>query len=374
MRARKSTANKSSRPVVPTMIKFDRITKLLPFIAATLGLVFLAFCNFAIAQTTAIVTKNNPYSPSPTGKVKSNTPVPVPTQATASTSSVSREVAFVMQNQAATQRDEARPNIAQNSTKPARVFEISPSRPAVEIYKVGIGDVLAIKLVNSPQGAGYFSVLPDGTIDYPLAGENIVVANKTVDTIGKTIAAGITLFPDPKVEVKVREYLSHKVTVSGLVETTGERSIQRDAIPLFVIRADAVVSSKATKAVIRRNNPVKDETYYLRDSNTDNVLVYPGDSIEFAEGSEPVAEQNADFYSIIGDIVTPGRKEYSAQIRLSQALLASGGVKGSPKKAVIKRKDANGVVSIIEFNLRALKDGKAMDPIILSGDAVEIRN
>ena len=44
------------------------------------------------------------------------------------------------------------------------------SLPPTEIYRVGVSDVLFISLQNAPaKTSTYFTVLNDGTIDYPLA-------------------------------------------------------------------------------------------------------------------------------------------------------------------------------------------------------------
>ena len=59
---------------------------------------------------------------------------------------------------------------------------------------------------------------------------------------------------------------------------------------------------------------------------------------------------------------------------LFQAILASGGAKGNPKKAMIRRKSDNGTLNVAEHNLRAIRDGKAPDPILSPGDMIEIGN
>ncbi len=330
--------------------------------------IFLAFSS-AYAQTNANSGKNNPYSPSPSGKVletkQTQNPSPTPT----TVRSVPGEVAFIMQRNQSGNREETHPNIAQQNYKPVKAAEPKPLKPT-EIYKIGIGDVLFVNLKNSPAGSGYYAVRTNGTIDYPLAGENVNAVDQTVAAIEDTLKKGITLFPDPQVEVKVREYASHKVAVSGMVDNPGEKSLQREAIPMFVIRAEAVVSAKATKAVVTRAPLLKPEIYDLADASTENVLIYPGNSIEF---TAPEAV-NAGFYIISGEIASGGQKNLTQGMTLYQAFVAAGGAKGNPKKAIIRRKNNDGVLSGLELNLRAIKDGKASDPALFQGDVIEIRN
>ncbi len=190
--------------------------------------------------------KNNPYSPSPGGR--------------------GNDFPSVI--------------VAQRTLKRTKNAE-TLVKPLTEIYKVGVGDILFVDLKNSALGSRYCTVRQEGTIDFPLAGEDIIVAGQTVDEIAELLASGITLFPDPRLEVKVREYASHKITVSGMVDNPGDKSLRREAIPLYVIRSESVISTKATKVIIKRAKLIKLEVYDLHGPETDVVLIYPGDTVEF---------------------------------------------------------------------------------------------
>ena len=98
-------------------------------------------------------------------------------------------------------------------------------RPLTEIYKVGVGDILHVNFKNSDNGSGYYTVFEDGSIDYPLAGDNVVVTDKTPDQIARDLTAAVTLYPDPKFSVTVRQYSSHRFMVKGLVMNGGEETI-----------------------------------------------------------------------------------------------------------------------------------------------------
>ncbi len=338
-------------------LRFGPIFSAFLFVTVATGLMF--------GQAKDDGSKNNPYSPSPTPNVspKRDPKVSVPVKVGPG------EVKFIMQRKNPPQPDTQQPTIAQATFKIEKPAEIR-STPPSEIYKVGVGDVLFVNLKNSAHGSGYYTVRTNGTIDYPLAGENVIAADQTVDSLEKMLTSAITLFPDPQVEVKVRQYSSHKITVSGLVENSGEKSLQREAIPLFVIRAEAGVDSKANKALVKRAPLLKIETYDLSDPNTDNILIYPGNSVEFAGDGSPTG----GFYFIAGEIGSSGQKDLTFGLTLYQAVIASGGAKGNPKKAVIRRKNEHGIFTLIEHNLRWIKDGKAVDPAVVSGDVIEIRN
>jgi len=170
-----------------------------------------------------------------------------------------------------------------SSYRPEEIPRSAPRILETQVYKVGPGDVLFIDLTNSQNGKGYYSVLEDGTVDFGLSGEKIIVNGKTPDEIARVLESRITLYRDPRVEVRVREFASHNITVSGLVSNGGRQYIQREAVPLYVVRAQADVNSRATKVIIRSRTLGVATTYDLNSAVTENILIRPGDDIEFTQ-------------------------------------------------------------------------------------------
>lgn len=256
--------------------------------------------------------------------------------------------------------------------KRANVNAVSPT----EVYKVGAGDVLFISLRDAPaKASNYFTVLNDGTIDYPLAGEMVQVGGLTIEEIEDSIKSKIKLYESPQVSVKVREHASHVVTVLGTVEKPGELYLKREAMPLFIIRAEAVVQARTDSLTIKRAN-AETEQIDLRDVKSDDVLIFPGDILEFkASGNSDGNAANRQFYFIGGNIASAGQKDFFPGLSLTQAVLASGGLKKSTvRKVVIRRKNQEGLLSPLEFDLNAIKSGKQPDPAIKAGDTIEIGN
>ena len=92
----------------------------------------------------------------------------------------------------------------------------------------------------------------------------------------------IKLYENPQISVKVREHSSHSITVLGLVEKPGIKYLQREAVPLYVIRAEAIAQPRANHIAIRRAENDEIEQYSLLDSKNDDVLIFPGDIVEFS--------------------------------------------------------------------------------------------
>lgn len=256
--------------------------------------------------------------------------------------------------------------------KRANKFNLSPT----EVYKVGISDILFISLQNAPSGSTtYFTVLNDGTIDYPLAGERVSVQDLTTDEIEEYLKEKIKVVENPQITVRVRDHLSHSISVLGLVEKPGEKFLQREAITLFVVRAEANVKPTANRVIIRHTNSVTD-TFDLNLINYEDVLVFPGDIIEFTNYVEPeTAVQIPQFYYIGGEVKSVGQKDFYKGITLTQAILASSGLSRSKiKSVIIRRKNKEGLLEATEYNLFEIKDGKVPDPSIEAGDTIEVGN
>src|SRR5215208_693459 len=101
-----------------------------------------------------------------------------------------------------------------------------------ELYRVGVGDVLDIRLLNSANSKStLFTIVGGGVIDLPVAGGSISVAGLTPEEIQTRIAAELkrrAVEENARVSVNVRQYLSHSVTVTGLVVNPGTRFLRRE--------------------------------------------------------------------------------------------------------------------------------------------------
>jgi protein involved in polysaccharide export with SLBB domain len=307
-------------------------------------------------QTLDGKSKNNPYAPSPTGR--SGPP-------SDSGPSAGKAIAFTIEPQA------IRSEVIPGPASPAATKKPIPSVAPIDEYRVAANDVLQIKLKNTAARSDYYTVRADGTIDFPLAGENVRVAGNTVDEIRAMLAGAIKLFPDPKLEVTVRDYASHKVTVSGSVGNPGEKSLRREAVPLYVIKAEAMIEPESRSVRVTKPGQTSADSYDLADSKTDNVIVYPGSRIEFVGGRSASADTK---YFITGKRVAAGEKHLSDGLTLMQAATAANPSGAEMKKAVVRRRNGSGILSNLEFDLRSVKSGKIADPVLIAGDIIEIRN
>ncbi len=243
--------------------------------------------------------------------------------------------------------------------------------PLTEIYKVGIGDVLYINLQDTT--AKYYTVLMDGTIDYPLAGKLVSVVDLTTDEIEELLREKIKLYQNPQITVKVREYASHKIKVEGLAKA-GDYFLQREAIPLVVVKTMVNADSKADKVVLERENSDPRELD-LKNSENDNFLIQKGDLLRFETGNISTNSLSADksqYYYFGEKVCSGGKKEFHNGITLIQAVFnACGGLNDKLKEIKILRKAENGNFIALKFNVKEILQNKQADPQIQPGDMID---
>ena len=235
-------------------------------------------------------------------------------------------------------------------------------------YKIGVGDVLDIRLLNSntPRST-LFSVLEGGLIDLPVAGGPIAVAGLTVEEIQNRIAAELKrrAVEGARVSVGVRQYASHSVIVTGLVSNPGTKFLRREAVPLYVIMAEAQAHSDAARVAIMHDGSAG--TFLdLNDPAALNFLVQPGDTIS-------VTVRPQEFYYIGGHISYSGQKNFQPGITLLQALIAAGGLSRQGTNVVeLSREGKDGLLTTTTFKLKEIKAGKVQDPKLEAGDRIEV--
>ena len=240
-----------------------------------------------------------------------------------------------------------------------------------KLYRVGPGDVLDVRINDaaSPQST-LFTVTPAGLLEHPLLAEPLHVGGLSVEEIGTAIETDLkrrALNESPKVSVGVRDYASHTILVSGLVKDSGTKILRREAIPLYVVVADAQPLPEAARVTVLRAEA--NETYEidLGEPAQMNLLVRPGDVISLQPNV-------AQFLYIGGEVKSPGEKTYRRGLTLTQAIIAAGGVTPKGKEARLGRDDGHGFLTVTRLKLKDIESGKVPDPVVRPGDRIMIVN
>lgn len=248
---------------------------------------------------------------------------------------------------------------------------LTPAEPLTSVYRVGIGDVLDIRLLNDkdPRQSTLYTVLAGGALEYPLLHDPVTVAGMTTEELAAQLIAELRhrgVFQHPQVRVSVREYASHTVLVSGLVGDPGTKILRREAIPLYVVVAEAQPKPEAGRAVVVSHATGRATNVDLADAAGMNALVQPGDVIS-------LVALPPEFFYAGGEIGSPGQKDFHSGMTLTQALLAAGGVTAQAgAKVKVSRAGADGRLVSTEYDLQAIEGGAVPDPLLQAGDRIEV--
>jgi protein involved in polysaccharide export with SLBB domain len=238
-----------------------------------------------------------------------------------------------------------------------------------DIYRVGPSDVLDIQ-IKGAQGtqSTLFTVSPSGLLEHPMLTEPLPVKGLSVEEIGPKIENDLkkrALIENPKVVVAVRDYSSHTILVTGLIRQSGTKFLRREAIPLYVVVADAQPLPEAARITILRNEQKQVYEIDLAEVADLNLLVLPGDVITL--------HPNVTRYIYIGgEVKFPGEKTFRRGLTLMQAVIAAGGLTQKSKVAELARDDGKGFLVATRVSLNEIQSGRTVDPLLKPGDRITI--
>ena len=260
------------------------------------------------------------------------------------------------------------------STLGSTALPISTSKPAndialTKVYRVGPGDVLDVRLTESvsPQST-LFTLTPAGLLEHPDLSAPLPVAGLTVEEISARIESDLKQrvpAKDPRVSIGVHEYVSHTILVSGLVKEPGTKILQREAIPLYVVVADAQPLSEAGRVTVLRNESNESFMIDLSEPSEMNLLVRRGDVLTL----QPDPPQ---FFYLDGEVKSPGEKTLRRGLTLTQAIITAGGLTKNAKEARLARDNGTGFLVVNRYKFKDINSGKVPDPVIQPGDRVTI--
>jgi protein involved in polysaccharide export with SLBB domain len=273
------------------------------------------------------------------------------------------------------EQNSARGTASGSTTSLSRIAS-SPAtiRPAndsglTKVYRVGSGDVLDVRLTEGVSAEpSLFTVTPAGLLEHPALSAPLRCAGLTVDEITARIEDDLKRQPATKnsnVSVGVDEYVSHTILVSGLVKEPGTKILKREAIPLYVVIADAQPLPEAASVIVIRHEPPESHLIDPSRPSEMNLLIRPGDVIT-------VQANPAQYFYLAGEVRLPGEKSFRSGLTLTQAIIAAGGLNKDAKEAQLARDNGKGFLVVSRHKLKDINHGKAPDPAIQPGDRITI--
>ena len=235
-------------------------------------------------------------------------------------------------------------------------------------YRVGPGDILSVIVYDHPEltipageqrsasDSGNL-VNPDGTIFYPYTGR-INVDGQTVNEIRDNITSLLSEFiKDPQIEVKVAQFNSKFIFVTGAVNKPGRVALRNT--PLTLIDAIQAASGFAPNAnhhelqVTRQGLTATVSSYDLLTTGnlSQNIVLRPGDLIH-------VPDDSTQRVYIMGEVKQPGQVSMgSTRLTLTDVITEVGGINEASADAagvfiIRPTKTGNRIADVYQFDLR----------------------
>lgn len=259
------------------------------------------------------------------------------------------------------------PSVALERPAAPKSTALPTNNELTKVYRVGPGDVLDVRLSSTAEPVP-ITVSPAGLLEHQSLSAPLPVSGLTIEEIDSKLESELQKrSANASATVVVRDYVSHAILVSGMVKEPGTKILRREAIPLYVVVADAQPLPEAGQAVVVRNETNETFTVDLTNPTETGLLVHPRDVITLQAAP-------TQFFYVSGDVKAPGEKVFRRGMTLMQAIMTAGGLTGKSGEVRLARDDGKGFLVMTRFKLKDIESGKVPDPIIQAGDRITITN
>ena len=244
-------------------------------------------------------------------------------------------------------------------------------------YVLHPGDQLAVTVFGEPTLSQSTTLLPDGTISYPLVGR-LNIGGETVAVATQKFTSALQQYiKDPIVSIAITQLGSYDVLVLGDVKTPGKYSL-----PSSARLADAIAAAGGLDDVngdypdarvsIDNQTPVTISLQsLLRNGDVNANIPLGNESVVYVPGPTPMQVQ------VIGSVDKPGTVVVHDGDRLAMAVALAGTTANSQADLShirLTRTAPDGSTTVTQYDLyAALKDGNlAADPILDKNDVIYV--
>jgi len=271
----------------------------------------------------------------------------------------------------------APPAPTQAAPAPAPAQAAPTPAPSAD-YQVGPGDVIDVNVYGNEDLSRIPTVQTNGAISLPLLGE-LQVAGLTVAEIQRKITNLLAkdYLVNPQVEVKVREFQSQSVSVVGEVNNPGRKPIRgRMRLIDALIESGGFKPSGSGDVMITRT-----EGTFDGDKRSITVRISSAASLQDQVNLE-LPLKNGDiitalpksFVTVDGEVTKPGRYAIESDLTVTGAISLAGGLTrfGSTSVKVRRTEPDTGKTTLIEIDLKDVRNGKKPDLVLKPNDVVSV--
>ena len=253
-----------------------------------------------------------------------------------------------------------------------------PDAPATGEYGVGPGDVLEVNVIGNDDLSRIPTVQTNGAITYPLLGE-VQVAGLTVAEIRRKLTNLLEkdYLVKPQVEVKVREFNSQYVSVVGEVNSPGRKPLRgKTRLIDALLESGGFKASASAEVMITRTEGEFEggrKTITVRISSQATLQDQINLELPLRNG-DIITALPKSYVTVDGEVNRPGRYAIEADLTVTGAISLAGGLTrfGSGGVKVRRTEPESGKVSILDVDLKDVRNGKKPDVPLLPNDVVSV--
>jgi polysaccharide export outer membrane protein len=252
-------------------------------------------------------------------------------------------------------------------------------------YRIGVGDVLEVRVFNRPQlSREAVRVEGNGMIRMPLIETEIQAACRSESELAQEIARLYLEYQkNPQVDVFVKEYNSQPVAVMGAVNTPGRFQLQRRVRLLELLAFAGGPAERAGRNVQVIHNPPSFTCDHPADAEESPVSSYrlnelmQGDSRSnpFVRPGDVVTITEAEQAFVVGNVLKPSAIALKDKVTVTQAIAMAGGTMPDTQSSRVRivRNDPRGNGKMEFFvDLKAIGRHQSEDVALQANDIVEV--
>lgn len=270
-------------------------------------------------------------------------------------------------------------------SRPGENDQRGNSPAAADLYRIGPGDVLEVRVLNRPQlSRAEVRVDNRGLIRMPMIESDIRAGCSTESELAEQISALYLKYQrHPHVDVFVKDYSSKPVAVIGAVDKPGQFQLQRRVRLLELVSLAGGPTERAGQRILIAHssevsacntgptaNAGGSESYDLN-----NTLRAEAESNPYVRSGDIITLPEAQQVFVVGNVFHPTSIPLKEKITVSQAVAMAGGTTPGASKGsirILRQLPGSPTKTEIVIDLNAINKRKVADVELRANDIVEV--
>jgi polysaccharide biosynthesis/export protein len=257
--------------------------------------------------------------------------------------------------------------------------------PQDDRYRIGVGDVLDVRIYNRPQlSRDGVRVEGNGMIRMPLIEGDIKAACLTEGELAKEISTRYArYYKNLQVDVFIKEYQSQQVAVIGAVNDQSRFKLQRRIrlLELLTFAKGPSIKAGQTINVVHSSAPSpckevdESDAAVFSSYKLSDVLQGDPKSNPYLEAGDIVTVPEADQIYVVGNVFMPLTIPLREPVTLTRAIAMAGGLKQDTSKdkiRVLRQEPGTPVRKEIIVDLSAIEKKRSEDLALLPNDIIDV--